>query len=67
MHSLWEEVIRRLGELLLFAFFGQFKNEGPSNQVLKSLFLSNLFMWVSSYIDVGSMSLIDFVDQLGSH
>ena len=36
-----------------------------SDQTLKSTFLINSSLWVKMYINIGSMSLNDFVDWLG--
>ena len=44
-----------------------FNNEEQSNQALKSSFLRNLFLYMKMHIDIGSMSLYNFVNWLGSY
>ena len=67
---------KRLGELLLYAFFfwiiwkerngRSFENEELSNHGLKVLFLCRLFPWSNLFIGNKLMSLFDFIDWFGS-
>ena len=41
-----------------------FDNEEHLAQFLKMFFLRNLFTWVKKYIEIDSMSLIDFIEWL---
>lgn len=43
-----------------------FDNKEQPVQALKHSFLGNLLSWSSMHIEVGSLSLIDFVDWVGS-
>ena len=43
-----------------------FDNEEHSNQYLKNSFLRNLFTWVKMYTEIGSLSLFNFIEWLGS-
>ena len=43
-----------------------FDNEEHSNQYLKNSFLRNLFTWVKMYTEIGSPSLFNFIEWLGS-
>ena len=43
-----------------------FKNEALSNQRLKNSFICNLWSWTTKFIDDGPLSLISFIDWLGS-
>ena len=46
--------------------FGLFGRKGIKGHYLKTSFLSILFSWVKMYIEIGSMSLFNFVEWLGS-
>ena len=43
-----------------------FWKRGVTDQVPKSLFFSTFFIWIRRFVDEMSMSMIDFVDWLGS-
>lgn len=70
-----EKSERRFEELLLCAYFGlsrernrmSVENEEMSIQSLKNIFLSTLLLWVKLYIGDGSMSLVNFVEWLGTY
>ena len=66
MVSLWVEGKKGLGESLPYVFFGLFGNEETLHQRLKRSFCNNLSLWIHVYIDGSIISLIDFVDWLGS-
>ena len=73
MARLLEERGRKCGEQRLFASFGlfgkrnrSFENNELSVQRLKFLFMCSLVSWAYLFIEHSSMSIVDFIDWLGS-
>ena len=67
MTLLWVDNKRRLGELLLYVFFGLFgRKEIKDCLKMRRSFLKNLSLWIKVYIDGSPMFLIDFIDWLDS-
>ena len=71
----WAKLVKRFGKRPLYVYFGQcgkkrnlimFDNEELSIQRLKISFVCNLWSWSRVSIDMCYISLVSFINWLGS-